>query len=68
MTERKLDPLDRRDPQWWPEPQEDQPDEDRIAAMVIDAAPCLATDGCEVEPDGFCPHGHPSWLVRLGIH
>ena len=25
-----------------------------------------ATDGCRVEPDGTCPHGHPSWLVKLG--
>ncbi len=26
-----------------------------------------ATDGCHVEPDGICPHGHPSWLLRLGL-
>jgi hypothetical protein len=26
-----------------------------------------ATDGCKVEPDGNCPHGHPSWLVKLGL-
>jgi hypothetical protein len=26
-----------------------------------------ATDGCWVEPDGFCEHGHQSWLVRLGL-
>ena len=25
-----------------------------------------ATDGCRVEPDGECPHGAPSWLLRLG--
>ncbi len=25
-----------------------------------------ATDGCEVEPDGHCPHGKPSWLLFLG--
>ena len=25
-----------------------------------------ATDGCRVEPDGTCQHGHPSWLIRLG--
>ena len=25
-----------------------------------------ATDGCRVEPDGECPHGHQSWLERLG--
>lgn len=26
-----------------------------------------ATDGCRVEPDGVCPHGHSSWLLRLGL-
>jgi hypothetical protein len=25
-----------------------------------------ATDGCEVEPDGTCKHGKPSWLIALG--
>ena len=25
-----------------------------------------ATDGCRVEPDGTCPHGHQSWLIVLG--
>lgn len=28
---------------------------------------CLATDGCKVEPDGVCPHGHNSWLLELGM-
>ena len=22
---------------------------------------------CWVEPDGYCPHGHPSWLIVLGL-
>ena len=26
-----------------------------------------ATDGCRVEPDGYCPHGKPSWLIQLGV-
>ncbi len=25
-----------------------------------------ATDGCKVEPDGVCQHGHSSWLLCLG--
>ena len=25
-----------------------------------------ATDGCQVEPDGTCPHGKQSWLIVLG--
>ena len=28
---------------------------------------CEATDGCVVEPDGECPHGHQSWLLELGL-
>jgi len=23
--------------------------------------------GCRVEPDGVCPHGNPSWLLKLGF-
>ena len=26
-----------------------------------------ATDGCKVEPDGKCSHGHPSWLLELNL-
>lgn len=26
-----------------------------------------ATDGCRIEPDGNCQHGHSSWLLRLGL-
>ena len=26
-----------------------------------------ATDGCEVEPDGRCQHGKPSWLIVAGV-
>lgn len=26
-----------------------------------------ATDGCRVEPDGTCPHGHSSWMLVLGL-
>jgi hypothetical protein len=28
---------------------------------------CEATDGCWVEPDGHCEHGHQSWQLRLGL-
>lgn len=28
---------------------------------------CKATDGCRIEPDGVCQHGHPSWLLALGL-
>ena len=28
---------------------------------------CKATDGCHVEPDGVCSHGHSSFLLVLGL-
>jgi hypothetical protein len=50
----------------WPEPETDQPDDDELSNQSIDGV-ADATDGCSVEPDGVCPHGHPSWLLRLGL-
>lgn len=29
--------------------------------------PALCEAGCQVEPDGKCPHGHPSPLRLLGF-
>lgn len=26
-----------------------------------------ATDGCRVEPDGTCQHGHQSWMLVMGV-
>ena len=54
-----------RNPKLWPEPTEEEPDMDQLEEWVFDSV-CDATDGCTVEPDGVCPHGHPSWLLRLG--
>lgn len=28
---------------------------------------CNATDGCWVEPDGTCEHGHRSWMLVMGL-
>jgi len=28
---------------------------------------CEATDGCWVEPDGRCEHGHSSWMLVMGV-
>lgn len=33
----------------------------------MDEGGCKATDGCWVEPDGTCPHGHKSWLLVQGL-
>lgn len=50
----------------WPIPTVDEPDEDQLEAWLMDDV-CEATDGCVVELDGTCPHGHPSWLRRMGL-
>ena len=50
----------------YPEPEYDMPIEAEVEAMLTDSV-CPATDGCEVEGDGVCPHGHPSWLLRLEL-
>ncbi len=31
------------------------------------ACPALCTEGCDVEPDGACPHGCPSVLLAIGM-
>lgn len=48
------------------EPTVERPTLDELEEIVIDSV-CPATDGCEVEPDGTCPHGHVSWLLYLGL-
>lgn len=46
----------------WPTPTVSEPDVDALLDMM-DEDEADATDGCTVEPDGECPHGHPSWLI-----
>lgn len=50
----------------WPPPEVDRPSMDELEQSAFDGV-CEASDGCDVEPDGVCPHGHPSWLLRLGF-
>ena len=52
--------------QRWPTPTTEPPDDDELREMVFDSV-CSATDGCDIEPDGICQHGHPSWLLFLGL-
>ena len=51
----------------WPEPTEDEPTMEEIEEWVFDISMPRATDGCEIEPDGVCEHGHPSWMLKLGL-
>jgi hypothetical protein len=36
-------------------------------SQLDDLYPALCSEGCEVEPDGHCPHGGPSLLLALGL-
>lgn len=42
-------------------------DEDLDPDGFGDCAVVATRDGCEVEPDGTCPHGYLSPLLRLGL-
>ena len=50
----------------WPTPTEAEPTMDELSAMMVDSV-ARATDGCPIEADGVCEHGHPSWLLQLGL-
>ena len=50
----------------YPEPTTERPSDEEAWEWLFDGA-CPATDGCEVEPDGICPHGQPAWPRRLGL-
>lgn len=37
-------------------------------ALIIEGVvPACCSEGCKVEPDGRCEHGHPSIYVAMGI-
>ena len=42
-------------------------DEEFDADGMGDDSVQATQDGCRVEPDGQCPHGHPSPMRRLGL-
>ncbi len=50
----------------WPRPTADMPDIETIIEWSHDGD-MEATDGCGVEDDGYCEHGHPSWMLELGM-
>ena len=50
----------------YPAPTTEAPDLEQLEEWMDDGV-CEATDGCIVEPDGICPHGHPSWLLAMGM-
>jgi hypothetical protein len=50
------------------EPELEPPDVETLIAWEAEGG-CKAAcpHGCWVEPDGVCIHGHPSWLLNLGL-
>ncbi len=50
----------------WPDPTTEEPNLETLEHWTFDGM-AEATDGCEVEPDGVCPHDHVSWLRYLGF-
>lgn len=44
-----------------------QPSAAQIERWIFDVEMPQATDGCEVELDGICPHGCESWMLALGL-
>lgn len=50
----------------WPDPITPEPVFVALAQFLFEGV-AETTDGCLVEPDGICRHGHPSWLLRLGV-
>lgn len=39
-----------------------------LRGCIMDGyAPALCEDGCDVEPDGECEHGHLSILMVMGL-
>ncbi len=43
-----------------------RPSMEQIEEWMSDGG-CEATDGCWVEADGTCEHGHQSWMLKLGL-
>ena len=46
-----------------------RPSIDDICAMLMDFSDVTAACeyDCYVEPDGWCEHGRPSWLILAGM-
>jgi len=53
-------------PSKWPKPTRPKPSQKTLEDYAYDIKIPTATDGCRVEPDGTCQHGHVSWLRYVG--
>jgi hypothetical protein len=50
----------------YPKPTTEWPSTEQLQEWEFDCG-CEATDGCWVEPDGWCEHGHVSWFIYMGL-
>jgi hypothetical protein len=41
--------------------------EDPMEIAFSSIVPACCDEGCEVEPDGHCEHGHNSILLEMGL-
>jgi len=44
-----------------------RPTMSELEDIMMDNINCYATDGCDVEQDGMCEHGHQSWMLKMGL-
>ena len=51
----------------YPKPTVPKPSMEEMEDWIFDVSYPEATDGCTIEPDGICQHGHPCWLLYLGF-
>lgn len=59
--------MNRPSPKDYPKPTVEVPLPEDVMQDEFDRGAIEATDGCLVEPDGVCPHGHVSWMLYWGI-
>jgi len=45
----------------------DKPDIEDLKEWMFDSFCETPVCACAVEPDGYCHHGRPSWLIVLGL-
>jgi len=51
-----------------PKSQIEEPSMEELEQMMFDGvAYARCEHGCECEPDGYCQHGRPSWLIVKGL-
>lgn len=59
--------LDNEDREWASEFIQELLDDDDWDTLLDSVVPTNCPHGCEVEPDGRCPHGHASPMVILRL-